>query len=415
MSSHWQETSATSCQLKWCYSMLNTGAGTVQSCHRTRPYQLSKQNFLDFHNNDKFIADRQIMQLGEWPADCRICQEAEQLNAVSDRQQHNRTIGIVPREVLDDPTTLRTTPTFVEIYFNNTCNMRCIYCSPTLSSKWQEETRQHGDIVIDSRNAIRNFVSDRTSYTDYVDQWWQWFDQNVTNLRVLNVMGGEPLIIDEVDRLFDRLGQLYNPKLELRLVSNINVPTAILADKVAAMKSLIAQGRIRSCVVTTSIDSFDKDSELQRFGLKLDLFRANMDLLLNTPEIVVGINSTVTALGVKHLPTLAQQYRIWTQRHPIVWSLNRVSDQTQFLDIGILPRDEVLPAIQQSLEIVANPDDFAYQQIQRLESYVVNKNSLGDRTALLNLQAYLTELDRRRKTDWRVYYPWLEKVTDNVV
>jgi pyruvate-formate lyase-activating enzyme len=35
-------------------------------------------------------------------------------------------------------------PSYVEVNFNNACNLACSYCSPQFSSTWTAEAKEHG-------------------------------------------------------------------------------------------------------------------------------------------------------------------------------------------------------------------------------------------------------------------------------
>ena len=50
---------------------------------------------------------------------------------MSDRQYQLKAgheVDRTPEELLTDPTATEVVPTILEVYFNNTCNMACLYC-----------------------------------------------------------------------------------------------------------------------------------------------------------------------------------------------------------------------------------------------------------------------------------------------
>jgi hypothetical protein len=107
-------------------------------------------DFGSFHNVPKKIDDRNKMLQGEWPSDdCNYCKKVEDIGGYSDRMHQisqQTDINLNPPELANDASAVHVTPTMLEVYFKNTCNMSCVYCGPHFSSKWQEENKKHSKI-----------------------------------------------------------------------------------------------------------------------------------------------------------------------------------------------------------------------------------------------------------------------------
>ena len=89
------------------------------------------------------------MLSGEWPgAGCEYCKNIEETGGESDRKfqlaQLNDT-NLIPAELHVDNGAVSVTPTILEVWFRNTCNMACIYCGPHFSSRWE----QAGKLLMD--------------------------------------------------------------------------------------------------------------------------------------------------------------------------------------------------------------------------------------------------------------------------
>ena len=140
--------SDTACLLKWSWSTIFLGIGTTSSCHRCNHDQLTVETFKDFHNTPNKIQARQLMREGVWPQKgCQYCEKIEAAGGVSDRQYQidsDHDADRVPTELLQDPTANVVTPRTLEIYFSNTCNLKCIYCSPQFSSQIKQENIKFG-------------------------------------------------------------------------------------------------------------------------------------------------------------------------------------------------------------------------------------------------------------------------------
>ena len=117
------------CQAKWNWSTLYLTNSASASCHRTTQYKFDLDTFDDFHNLPEKLRDRQMMLDGIWPGNgCEYCKKIEDVGGISDRIVNSYHKGVTPVEVLTDPTAVNVVPTMVEVYFDNTCDLKCIYC-----------------------------------------------------------------------------------------------------------------------------------------------------------------------------------------------------------------------------------------------------------------------------------------------
>jgi len=147
------------CQSKWSWSTLFLTEGITRSCHRASESNLTVENFINFHNTNVKIQDRQKMLDGIWPAGgCNYCKRIEEAGGFSDRLLHNKTANLSPPELEFDLTATTVSPTYLEVFFDNTCNLSCLYCDQYSSSKIADENKRFGSFnkegVILPRNKI---------------------------------------------------------------------------------------------------------------------------------------------------------------------------------------------------------------------------------------------------------------------
>jgi len=166
----------TACQLKWNWSTIRLDTGITRSCHRVNSDILTVDTFDQFHNTPKKIADRKLMLNGMWPDGCEYCKNIEDSGGYSDRMLHLTIPNQSPPELEHDLTATVVTPRIVEIYFDNMCNMSCIYCSDGFSSKIQQENINYGrfDLTasIDCFGAEQEYVR----YGLDLEQWKRNFE-----------------------------------------------------------------------------------------------------------------------------------------------------------------------------------------------------------------------------------------------
>ena len=119
----------TGCRLKWAWSTIYLSKSTTASCHRVNQDKLTVDTFENFHNLSRKLNDRKLMSEGKWPGGgCEYCKNIEDANGYSDRQAHlqDQFDNLTPVELLEDPTATNITPRILEVYFNNTCNFKCV-------------------------------------------------------------------------------------------------------------------------------------------------------------------------------------------------------------------------------------------------------------------------------------------------
>lgn len=132
---------------------------------------------------------RQCIKSGELhPKYCHNCIQAEQFGR-SERHWHNDVNKEfdVASAALDD-----FAPTLIDIRWNTTCNLSCNYCGEFCSSKWQ---------------SIRKGQPVKNNVRPYYQQVCDFLAQHAPDIREVALVGGEPLLLPENERLLDVIPQ----------------------------------------------------------------------------------------------------------------------------------------------------------------------------------------------------------------
>jgi len=167
----------TACQLKWTWSTIYLHSGTTNSCHRVGLNDIDPDNFAQFHNTPKKLSDRQLMLAGKWPTGgCEYCEKIETAGGSSDRMFHLTIPNMSPPELDADATAVAVTPRIVEVYFDNTCNMSCIYCWDGFSSQIQQENIRFGRFEKDGM-VIENRSKRHPDVAGMTEKFWHWLDR----------------------------------------------------------------------------------------------------------------------------------------------------------------------------------------------------------------------------------------------
>jgi sulfatase maturation enzyme AslB (radical SAM superfamily) len=114
---------------------------------------------------------------------CYNCVQAERYGR-SERDWHNSVSPEFDCQTASDTDHL---PTLIDVSWNITCNLSCNYCGDKCSSKW----------------AAMKLIPFRSGARSYYEQVCDYLEQHADNIREVALVGGEPLLLPENERLLD--------------------------------------------------------------------------------------------------------------------------------------------------------------------------------------------------------------------
>ena len=408
--------SDTGCLLKWAWSSVYLNQGTSSSCHRTDQQPIPADNFASFHNLPNKIEARQMMLRGEWPqGGCQYCEKIEAAGGMSDRQYqlHARhDLDRTPQELFEDPTTVEVVPTILEVYFSNVCNMACLYCGSHFSTKWEEENKRFGAFK-QGRVEFGFNTPSNPNYEKMLADFWTYLTEKdrYKHIRYYQILGGEPFFQKEFDTSMDFWESHPNPELTFNIITNLKVPPKKFRDYIDRFGRMVESGALKRLQITGSIDAWGPQEEYVRWGLDLAEWTENWEYLLDKDWVVMCVNSAMSALTIKTAPELVEKINEWNDRrnpwNPISYSFMSVMTPPEMVpDIfgpGVFEQDfeRLLAAMRER-----NPSEVSAKEHMRGIMQQITTTPQNDER-IADLKVYLTELDRRRGTDWTQLFPWL--------
>ena len=325
------------CIAKWAQVSINLPSGLTQSCYHppALPIPLTElnNNPSALHNTVFKIHERKQMLAGERPAGCSYCWKIEDAgDHISDRSYRSSEWWAAPEfDTLAD-TADNATPRYVEVNFNQACNFKCMYCSPHLSTTWEEEIRKfgpyemagfkHNDITaLECKGIMPLKVANKDN--PYVQAFWEWWPTIYRKLRVFRMTGGEPLMDKNTFKVLEYVNEHPHGQLELSITSNLCPPDQKLFDKFVTAVQKLEQVRewddpdnindktgehhfkdaaIRHVMLFVSLDSVGKQAEYIRTGLHYDTLLANVRrYLTETNYSSVSFINTFNILSIPGL------------------------------------------------------------------------------------------------------------------
>lgn len=402
---------ATACQSKWTWSTIWLNRLASSSCHRVDPVPFELKDFDQFHNLPKKLDDRRLMLNGEWPkGGCEYCKKIEDAGGHSDRQHNLEIRGLTPPELETDATAIEVTPRIVEIFAQNTCNLACIYCNGTLSSRIENESIKFGDFN-QSGVTIPVINIPTTATEEYFKKFVSWLDKNITTLTRLHLLGGETLLQHELmDAVLDIIKNRPNNQLELCIFSNFNVPDRIWNQYIPQIQQLQQKGHIKVFDLTASIDCWGAEQEYVRSGINLNKFLERFIWAAEQGDWMrLNINQTITSMTIRTMPALLEIINRYNQKkhighyfefiigcdyqHPGMFSWEFWQEDFERIF-------SVMPTATEKQQEARLRLSGLQQQLKQTQKHNYNE--------IHKLHIYLDELDRRRGTNWRDIFPYLD-------
>lgn len=228
--------------------------GDVKTCCAGNPNMLgnlNQQSIVEILNSDLMAEIRQSLAQGKPHEYCSNCVQAERLGADSERKWHNDVN-------LDfDYTTAGSQyhyPVIVDVRWNTTCNLSCNYCGEACSSKWA---------------SLKN-IPFKSGSRPYYDQVCDFIEQHHSNIHEVALVGGEPLLLPENERLLDVI-----PKDAIvTLITNLNVDF----EKNKIFQKLATRNKVGWSM---SFDNIGPRLEYVRHGASWDTIRNNLAIIKN--------------------------------------------------------------------------------------------------------------------------------------
>jgi organic radical activating enzyme len=383
-------------------------------------------------NNDYMKSVRKTMLAGEVPASCLKCYQEEQQGIASKRIWETGTwhlhekidIKELITETQDDgavPYKLQ----YLDLRLGNTCNLKCIMCSPHDSSLWTPEHKKvypifSSPLIKKQMGWDKNFHDN--SWHENPEFWKEVYEQ-IPNIKQLYFAGGEPLLIKE-HRVF--LNEIINRGYADQISLRYNTNGILVSDEMIDVWS-----KFKKVKVGVSLDGIGSRGEYIRFPLDWKVVEENLIKLDNAPyNIQTNIAMAVQILNIKHVPEFIK-WKVKSQFKKINLDANASG---QIMGGGLIGVHLLWIPTWLSLRVLPTEDKLAVRELfTELQQWLWDnytqdaefweRNPYGwkrwegildwmdaeDHTNLLpDFQEYINTMDAERKTDFKTVFPELE-------
>jgi uncharacterized Fe-S cluster-containing radical SAM superfamily protein len=423
--------SPTFCAAKWQMVTMHLAQGETHSCYHPWthkvPLEEVQANPGAIHNTLYKKSQRKLMLQGERPKECQYCWNMEDLGHISDRiirndEHWSKHDLLTHKDMTGDEDVY---PRHVEVSFSTTCNLKCSYCNPTVSSKWLEEVHQHGGYK--TSTSFNDFARKgqplpyirESEENPYIDAFWKYLPEMYPHLRVLRVTGGEPFLSKHTFKLLDYCMKNENKDLLVVVNSNLCVPDESFNKIVAAGQKLIEKDTIKMFQLFLSIDATGAQAEYGRFGLDWQQFKDNVYKYLNAmPKCRLGFTCTFNIFSVPDITNLVKFFHdLRKEFHP---QGKHITFDTPFLRypphqcINILSDEyvsyllEAQTYMEENKDVILGFTQLEIDKLKRLQAIMKHKDALTEEqltTYRKDFVIFVDEHDRRRGTNFLETFP----------
>jgi organic radical activating enzyme len=420
------------CLAKWKQVSLHLPTGLNNSCYHPPLHPIDSAaiavNPAALHNTAHKKAQRKIMLQQERPGECSYCWNMEDLGKLSDRHYRSgEPWAAVDFERIKNSTGDEdVVPSYVEVNFNNACNLKCSYCSPQFSSSWQQEVERHGAFpTLVPHNAAEHFSGSRRpiparDHNPYVEAFWTWWPTLYLELKHFRMTGGEPLMDRNTYRVFDYVLEHPKSDLHLAVTSNFSVEPE-LSQKYFDYVKRLCDTDIEHFMQYVSLDSgIGPQAEYIRHGLDFDRLTHNVETYLadipyrNSLTFIVTMNNLSVTGFLPLMKWILDLRKKHSKTYQRVWFDTPVLRQPAWQSLQTLPEsyaaklEQARDFMLENLETESDPfHGFKDYEVQRLERDIAWMRSTVNVSTrdLADFYKFFTEHDRRRGTDFEATFP----------
>jgi hypothetical protein len=292
---------------------------------------------------------------------CYNCIQAERYGR-SERDWHN---GVNPEfdcQIADD---LEHVPTLIDVRWNTTCNLSCNYCGDKCSSKWADLKK----------------ISFRSGTRPYYEQVCDYLQHHQSKIKQVALVGGEPLLLKENERLLD----VIPDDCLVTLITNLSVELS--QNKI--FQKLSKRGNVGwSC----SFDNIGTRFEYVRHGASWQVLSHNIKLIKSVPGHEMGIHAVYNLYNATRL----NEFVSWARENDLTiqWQSLYGPACLDPLRLGPSVKDLAI----KELDLVLSRSDLTHGERGFLHQARANYAKDHEAVALADLQQHTQEIET-------VYHP----------
>lgn len=280
--------------------------GAVRTCcvGKTEIGNLKHHSIKSIMSSPKLAKIKENLLANRHDKNCDLCQQHESQGNTSLRQHYQKHYPLASA----DDFQLK----FVDVRWNNHCNLACVYCEPSFSSKWAK---------------IKN-IPVTSAKKSYQDELLDWILEKSQDLNEVQLVGGEPLLMTQNYQLIQKLPA----NCQLSIITNLSYDLS----KISCLESLLERPQ-EMTNWNISVENVGDQFEYIRHGAKWNQFLKNMDFIAEKwPDTV----TLLMVYGIFSASTIDKTIKFFHERGVKKFVLQSLSRHPE-LDVIGMPGDLV--------------------------------------------------------------------------
>ena len=422
------------CLAKWFNVSIHIPTGRTHSCYHPRTHKVPLEELAAdpgaLHNTKYKKEQRKKMLLGERPSECSFCWDIEDTGNMSDRAY--RSFDVNSPGIIDEALAVgfegNTAPKYLEVNFNQACNLKCTYCSPHLSTEWHKEIKEHGPYRLFDRThnddgwmKEQGWVPDNYPVNPYLVAFWEWFPTVYDKLKTFRMTGGEPLMDKNTFKIFDHVKNNPKSDLTLSITSNCCPPKGQWQKFIDDLKVITDQNAIDHFMLFCSLDTWGEQAEYIRTGLHFDTLYKNVTQFLSEGEkhsltFIVTCNILCLPNWMTYFENILRLRQEYNTDRQLVWFDTPMLTDPKWLSLKLASKEMLQPLLnsiefmEQNKETISNRfkgfKDYEIDKVKRLYDWAVEPMPKEEEILhKKNFIMHFREHDKRRKTNLKETFP----------
>lgn len=265
------------CPLPFRHVFVDTG-GISPCCNTVNNFNIAG-NIAQYLESDQLKNLQQKFLDGQKPQECLYCFSQEKIQNKSMRLDALRDYNheIFSKSKID----------FVHYSQSNICNFKCRSCGPQYSHVIDQELKKHPELTV--------YGGQKTSKVLTVDgKNHDWIVNNLPQIKRLLLTGGEPTVMPEVKRIFQRIQSTPDLDIQVMMTTNCSWTDDFWYELIDSMPNLH---------VTASVDAVGSAAELIRHGTDWSQVEYNLQWLAKH-AYSLDVNTVVSCLNITDMYSL---------------------------------------------------------------------------------------------------------------
>jgi radical SAM protein with 4Fe4S-binding SPASM domain len=250
--------------------------GHVRTCCSgiTSLGNLNQESIKNIQHSPILNQIRESMLKNDFHKNCKTCVSLEHSSGLSSLREHY--LKFYPEH---NKFQLKN----IDVRWNNSCNLGCLYCGPRFSSTWADRLNTHSSSPVKSyQGELLDFILQRI---DEIDE--------------ISLVGGEPMLMK----------QNYELIAKLPGTARISILTNLSYDleRLPCMPKLLSRPR-KNTIWNISCENINEQFEYVRNGAKWDQLETNLKFLVQHWPDDVTINMVYSVFGAFDLIETVQRF-----------------------------------------------------------------------------------------------------------